>query len=157
MTIRPLSAGTIRQTGFANLYAGYTGFEKHVGVDIGGFKPSEGEYRRYSAPITLQDKDLNMHGTASGAFTAALSDIATSWVPYWDDEKGLKDDQFSVTKSLNVQFKRAMYPGKQYVGTARILRAEGNNIWTEASIKEIGNDRLVATASAELSVLRATR
>lgn len=122
--ITPLSAGEVRRRGYFNR------FDSHIGI-----KEYSTMHEGFTSSSTTEQFTSNIHGSVHGGWSSANLDATSVGAVYADLEKGLKENEYGVTASLDVQFKSPALVGEDYACNAKVVKREGNNIFTEAIIK----------------------
>lgn len=140
-SIVPITAGETRKKIHINP------FDKHIGINVETLSSTD------AITATPQETALNAHGIVHGGWTAAFLDIVASGVPYSYQEGALKDNEYGLTASLNIEFKRPVFVGTAYTGEGTIVKREGNNIQTKATITDDQGIQ-VATATALVKARR---
>lgn len=143
--ITPITAGAIRSRGYSNL------FDKHIGINTDNFTSDR---ERCAVTVVPQETALNVHGSVHGGWTAALLDTVASGSAYSHQAGGLRDDEYGLTASLNVEFNAPVFAGRKYACEGRIIGREGNNIKTRAAVTD-DKGLEVATATALVKARRA--
>ena len=122
--VKPLSAGEVRTRGYFNR------FDSHIGI-----KEFSINHEGFASLSTTENFTSNIHGSVHGGWSSANLDATSVGAVYADLENGLKENEYGVTASLDVQFKNPALVGENYLCNAKVIKREGNNIFTEASIK----------------------
>ena len=145
-SIVPITAGKIRNGEYKNPFDG------HLGVNIGRDFISSNE--RSVVTTTPPDTARNVHGSVHGGYTASLLDTVASGTVYSAQPNGLKDDEYALTASLNIEFKKPVVIGRKYTCEGTVVGREGNNIQTKAALTDDQGVQ-VATATALVKARRA--
>lgn len=136
--IVPVSAGDIRRNGYKS------SFDKHIGINTDDFTKNGG-----AVTVTPPEAALNPHGIVHGGWTSVLLDTVASGAAYTYQTGKLEDNEFGLTTSLNIEFKKPVFAGATYLCQGNILRREGNMIHTKAEVTD-SNGIQVAAATATL-------
>lgn len=122
----PVVAANVRGGKYANP------FDRHIGINIERISSNTHGCKTSAVP---RDTALNIHGTVHGGWLSANLDAVSVGATYLNPQIGLKDDEYGVTSSLNIEFKKPAFSGEEYICEAKVLNRQGNDITTEAEIK----------------------
>ncbi len=127
-------------------------FNIHIGINnIEGFNSPKG---RCAITATPPETATNIYkGVGHGGWTATFLDTVASCAAYTDQSGGLEDNEFALTKSIDIKFKKPVLIGQPYTGSGKIIRRTGNDIETEATVID---SKGVEVASAT-AVIKARR
>lgn len=142
--ITPITAGEIRRQGYK------TSFDRHIGIATESIMADK---ERAVVKGTPQETALNPHGCIHGGWTATLLDTVAGGVAYSHIAGGLNDNEYGLTKTLNIEFNAPVFAGQTYTCEGKIARREGNNIHTKATITDDQGTQ-VASATALIKARR---